>query len=558
MTKEHVPIGQSRVSRTKDTSEALASQEHQKSRTSMNLHMISESTGEALVKIAETVRAQYETATDHLHSMVCSQRQLRRVLDVVEASPGIVIHDLSDPELVEDLKQFCQRINVPCVAAARPAVSDNAKSSRWRGAIWPLSLVALALFLVWEIVTESLTAYLADGQPEVAIQWRSSNPRALLNLAQIELNKHPIGPNASAAASIDAESRARIRSFAEQVLHKDPLNAHAFRILGQLSQGDAEPKQTEKLMQAAARRSLNETYAVYWMMIKRYEDMDYHAAIRYADTLLRTRADHRLIESAVSVLAKIAENEGPNGEVAQLLASNPPWRPRFFEYLTRSISDARTPAAILLALKNTSAPPNAEERSRYLEFLVGRGFYDLAYYTWLQFLPAKQLGTLGHLYNGNFETPPSGAPFDWKFTETPGVTIGFRARPEIEGGGEALFIKFGIGRVKFGGVSQLLVMPPGSYEFLGLQKSDLLSKAGLRWQVICAGTPNKKIGEGPFFKDTDQRWQPFAFSLDVPETDCSAQYVRFVSEARSASEQFISGSVSFDELEMVRKPAVSQ
>ncbi|MGA7373477.1 MAG: hypothetical protein WBW37_12845, partial [Methyloceanibacter sp.] len=64
---------------------------------------------------------------------------------------------------------------------------DASLSPRWR----LLILAPLALFLVWEVITRSLVAYLADASPEMAIRLRSNNPNALLNLAYDRLNGDP-------------------------------------------------------------------------------------------------------------------------------------------------------------------------------------------------------------------------------------------------------------------------------------------------------------------------------------------------------------------------------
>ena len=81
----------------------------------------------------------------------------------------------------------------------------------------------------------------------------------------------------------------RFARLAERALVHDPLNAHALRILGQLSVQAWDDKRAATFMQAAVRRSLFESEAVYWMMQKSYETRDYKAAIGYADVLLRTR-----------------------------------------------------------------------------------------------------------------------------------------------------------------------------------------------------------------------------------------------------------------------------
>ena len=48
-------------------------------------------------------------------------------------------------------------------------------------------LLALAVFLVWKVVTKGGAAYLADTPPETAIALQASEPTALLNLAEKKL-----------------------------------------------------------------------------------------------------------------------------------------------------------------------------------------------------------------------------------------------------------------------------------------------------------------------------------------------------------------------------------
>ncbi len=68
--------------------------------------------------------------------------------------------------------------------------------------------------------------------------------------------------------TIDPMVAAQIRAWATAVLLRDPLNAHALRLLGQV----AEKDQVNRLMEAATRRSIDESTAAYWLMRKNVQD----------------------------------------------------------------------------------------------------------------------------------------------------------------------------------------------------------------------------------------------------------------------------------------------
>jgi len=451
-----------------------------------------------------------------------------------------------------------------------------------------LILAPIALFLVWEVLTRSLAAYYADASPEAALRLDSTNPTALLNLAEDTLNLDEsfksvapvLAPPRSLASSGSSHAKgvessqddtsrsssgestqsagtdqnyAQIQSWAELALLNDPLNARAFRILGQISDLTSNEEQTETLMQAATRRSLLESVAIYWMTQKSYQSQDYRAALGYADTLLRTRP--QALPLITPLFGKIAENPDASDQLKQLLAGNPPWRPQFFGSFPASISDARTPLDMLLSLKDTPNPPTAEDLRAYLTFLIEHKFYELAYYTWLQFLPPEQLAKAGHLFNGSFEAIPSGLPFDWVFTKGSGVTIQIVILND-QPARRALYLAFGPGRVDYHDVTQLIILSPGSYKFRGRYKSDLVSERGLEWRVDCADPQATLIGQSPGVRGATPQWTDFEFSFTVPEADCPAQYVRLVFDARSASERFITGSIWYDDLQIAREPIV--
>jgi [pyruvate, water dikinase]-phosphate phosphotransferase / [pyruvate, water dikinase] kinase len=89
-----------------------------------HLHLISDSTGETLITVARAVAAQYANVTpvEHVYPLVRSQKQLDRVLDEIEESPGIVLFTLLEKELVVKLEAKCKEINVPSLSIIGPVM----------------------------------------------------------------------------------------------------------------------------------------------------------------------------------------------------------------------------------------------------------------------------------------------------------------------------------------------------------------------------------------------------------------------------------------------------
>src|SRR5262249_33882598 len=147
------------------------------------------------------------------------------------------------------------------------------------------------------------------------------------------------------------------------------------------------------------------------------------------DVLLRTRPQLGS-EVVIPVLARIAEDKEAIVAFKEMLSRDPPWRAHFFYALPRRITNAPTPPHPLLALKHSPLPPAAAELRSYLNFLIGKKLYALAYYAWLQLLPPDQIGGAGFVFNGGFQTVPSGLPFDWLISPGAGATVDIDTVPD--------------------------------------------------------------------------------------------------------------------------------
>lgn len=80
----------------------------------LNLHLISDATGDTLNAVARAATAQFEGADIHMHrwSLIRSRLQLHRVLEGIEAERGPVLSSLVDEALRGELAQACERMGL--------------------------------------------------------------------------------------------------------------------------------------------------------------------------------------------------------------------------------------------------------------------------------------------------------------------------------------------------------------------------------------------------------------------------------------------------------------
>ena len=168
-------------------------------------------------------------------------------------------------------------------------------------------------------------------------------------------------------------------------------------------------------------------------------------------------------------------------------------------------------------------------------------------------MPAEQGASLGFLFNGKFEFPLSGLPFDWEFQSGNGVRIevvDLIDRPNQR----AVSLDFIDGQVGASGVRQMTVMGAGNYIFSGSYSGDVRARRGLRWRVSCLDAPGQLLASSDPFVGAMLAWKDFSFKFTVPASGCPAQQIRLELDAQSASERIVSGSARFTDLAITPAP----
>lgn len=396
--------------------------------------------------------------------------------------------------------------------------------------------------------TGTAAAAVGDGQAAGGLLGVGRNLTAAMGA---EVSPPAQAPPASTLANqpgplTDSEI-ADVARLAEAALVDEPLNARAVTLLGQVAALRGDDAEATRLMKIAASRSLREAPARYWLLDHFIRTAQFEDAAKTSDVLLRT--DGNAPGRILPVLARLAEVEGAKPHIVTALANSPPWRAKFIATATKAARDPRTPLDLLLALRGTEAPPSATEVRDYIVALDKLERYDLAYYTWLEFLPADALALTGAVFNGGFERPLDDVPFDWSLQTGQSAIAEIVERDDARNN-KALRIQFAGGRIKLGRIAQRLMLAPGKYRIAVSARGDLTGRRGMVWRLTCKPNDRTPLGETPMFVSSARAWRETGASFEV-RADCPTQILRLHHDSRSTSEQFLSGTVWFDDVRIV-------
>jgi hypothetical protein len=415
-----------------------------------------------------------------------------------------------------------------------------------------------AVLLGWLVLTQGLAAYLATVAPATALRINPRQPTALLQLADAKLAD--ITPADAQTGSPEDKVTARerpqadnklaveIRGLIERARHADPLNAQVPLQLATLAERLGDQSETVRQLVETVRRSAHEPSALYKLIVYKADNRDFAAAASYAELLLRTRPD--TASAVLPILIRLAEIDEAIPALTAMLARKPSWRPWLFMEMPSKAQDYRTTQRLLLALKDAANPPTSLELQAYLGFLTHRNLYGLAYYTWLQFTPPDKFDEPNQVFNGAFKRPTTNLPFDWIVSAGSGASVQFVARPDADGR-HGLNVEFGSGRIEFDGVSQVLLLAPGTYQFTAQYHGSLIGRRGLVWRLTCERST--AVMETPMLVGIQSSPLQLSQSITIPETGCTGQQLSLLHLARSSSEQLLSGW-RFKDIKIIRQP----
>lgn len=88
----------------------------------LHIHLVSDSTGETVHQIARACLAQFPTAstTEHVWTLVRSDRHLDNVFAGIEKNPGIMLMSIIDDAMRRKIEKKCSKFKVPFVSVLDP------------------------------------------------------------------------------------------------------------------------------------------------------------------------------------------------------------------------------------------------------------------------------------------------------------------------------------------------------------------------------------------------------------------------------------------------------
>jgi hypothetical protein len=341
------------------------------------------------------------------------------------------------------------------------------------------AIILCALWLAWAVIANVGSDSLTELDPERALAWRQ-NANALIRLADNSLQR-------SGAAADPGE----LRDLADRALDATPLESRALRVLGAAADIGGDPAAAEKFMTLAAGRSHRDPVVQTWLFYRLSGEGRFAEALDQADALLRTRPNRR--DMIGPTLLAYAADASAVPSLTVRLAANPPWRGWYLAEIGRQVKDPGVAYALFDALKESGAPPSPAELRPHLDALINAGLFEQAYLTWIHHLPPDRQQRLAFVYNGDFELPISGVPFNWSIDTVAGAST-HAVTPGADGTGTGIEITFSGRRVAYRHLRKLMLLPPGRFRLtLQARAEALQNERGLVWRVDCAERRNSAL-----------------------------------------------------------------
>lgn len=256
---------------------------------------------------------------------------------------------------------------------------------------------------------------------------------------------------------------------------------------------------------------------------------------------------------AFPVLAALLASDRFRGDFAKVASRNPAWLGHFLTDACARGMDPKLLAPLVLA---ASSPPPAAAGC-VMDRLRGEGRWEESHHLWLNLLPKERRAQVGFVFNGGFETAPTGLGFDWRLQPAPEKHAGHTAevvrRLGVEGE-RALRVAYNGHRQHGFPVRQFLLLPPGEYELTGRAKLEAIKAArGIQWTVRCVERDRTGAVVAASERLTGSAdWHLFTMTVPI-DGACGGHVLQLEPVGELGAVAFVSGTAWIDDLRLRRR-----
>lgn len=382
-----------------------------------------------------------------------------------------------------------------------------------------LAAALAALLIATVVVRNAAVDAFADTDPRAAAKVWAGHPQVelqngLLDIAEAMRGRRQVDANAIALI-IDAARKA-------------PLDAQPYLVRGVQAQIAGNHKEAEQAFLAAQWRDPRSLPAAYFLADYYLRNGAATHAIRQVALVARLAPSGP--QTVAPYVAALARNGANWPLLRNLLKGDAQLRELSLSEMAKDPANAD--AVVAIAGFNSKSPP-PPWLPNLLDGLVKDGQYSKAREIWAKLSNAHDAaGVL--LYDPNFFSPAPPPPFNWQMTSS---TVGLVERQK---GGRAHILYYGQEDGLL--LSQLLVLPPGSYRLLAKVLPGSSHPDSLAWLVKCA----KSDRELARARLSDVAAGGLAFTVPV---DCAAQNL---SLSGSSSDMPQQSDVTISGLQLLR------
>jgi hypothetical protein len=369
-----------------------------------------------------------------------------------------------------------------------------------------LIVIGVALLLAVQVVRNAGVMALATLRPETAAKLWASHPSV-----EISLGLARIGRSARERKRIDQHIFAMIDDAAA----KSPLSPEPFLVRGVQAQSAGDAEAAKRAFLAAQARDPRSLPAAYFLA--NYYFRAGKALPGLQQTVLLARLSPGGSDAVAPFVATYAQNPSNWAQMRTLFRSQPAIEDEVLAVLAHDPRNAEAVLAIADRSHRTAASPWL---AVLLQSLVSSGDYQRARAIW------SSVGGGGGrgdqlLYDASFSSPQPPPPFNWSLASS---TTGLAERQP----GQRLHVVF-YGNEDGPLASELLLMPPGTYQLQMRIVGAPVHAESLRWALRCDKSQEPVASVG-----LDQASRGWTFQIPP---NCPAQWLELSGRSGDVAQQ---------------------